>query len=78
MRLAEWLKQENKTATDLAAEIPVDTSTVTRYVNGQRVPRKEHMRRIRDITNGAVTADDFMSPDAPSPTDPTPEHRRTA
>lgn len=60
MRLGDWLKAKNKNASEFAPLIGVGVSAVTRYVNGDRVPRPEIMVKIFEETGGAVTANDFV------------------
>jgi len=49
----------------LARAIGVTPQAVGRYECGKRIPGREVMERIREITNGQVTPDDFY---AASPT----------
>lgn len=63
MRLGDWMAQEHISQDELATKLGCDRSTVTRYVGGKRRPRAGMMRRIRSVTNGAVTANDFVGLD---------------
>ncbi|WP_406853517.1 helix-turn-helix domain-containing protein [Alsobacter sp. KACC 23698] len=60
MKLADYLAKHGLSHSDFAAKISVSQASVTRYVQGQRTPRPAHMRRIREVTRGAVTANDFI------------------
>jgi DNA-binding transcriptional regulator YdaS (Cro superfamily) len=60
MTLAEYLSWKQLKDGPFAALLGVDRSAVARWRTGARVPSKDHMRRIREITGGAVTADDFF------------------
>jgi hypothetical protein len=40
--------------------VKLGQSTVNRWKNGRRTPRPEDQRRIREITDGAVTGDDWL------------------
>ena len=73
LTLAEWLKRNRKTGSDLAKEIDVDPSTINRLIpkpgkKQTRRPGRRLMPKIKAATKGEVTADSFMT-DA-STTDP--------
>ncbi len=59
MKLREYMCEEGLTAAKLAKLIGTSTAAVIRYRNGQRVPRPDVMRRIVEVTGGAVRPDDF-------------------
>jgi hypothetical protein len=59
MKLADHLKRVGKSPEAFAPEINTTGQSVRRWLAGQSVPRPETMRRIFDVTGGAVTADDF-------------------
>jgi hypothetical protein len=59
MKLAEHLKRVGKSPEAFAPEINTTGQSVRRWLAGQSVPRPETMRRIFEVTGGAVTADDF-------------------
>ncbi len=62
MKLIDYLKQENISVQDGADEIGVSRQAFNRYLTGSRRPHHTVMPRIREWTNGAVTADDFFEP----------------
>ena len=64
MRLADYLKAHSLTEAQFAELIGVNRSTVGRWADAERpiMPQREHLTRIVDATNGAVTANDFMAP----------------
>lgn len=62
MRLSEYLTERSLSLTKFAQEIGVKVETVRRYREGKRTPRPEQMVKIKEATQGAVTADDFMPP----------------
>ncbi len=65
MQLGAWLKRQNIAAVDFAERVGVGPWSITRYVNGDRVPRPKVMARIIAATGGEVTANDFViAPDA--------------
>ena len=59
MTLAEYLRREKLKPAEFAASIGVWRQAVERYLDGQRIPAADVMRRIAKETGGAVTADDF-------------------
>ena len=77
MRLGDWMSERHMTAETLAGLMGVDESTVTRLIPkpGKKQIRKpgwELIKKIATVTNGAVTANDFMDAtddDDPSDTD---------
>lgn len=68
MQIAQWLKEQDVTATAFAARIGVSISTVTRIARGEVTPSPDTLRKIMAETGGAVTANDFFMP-APSSTE---------
>ena len=72
MRLEAWLSAKNMSETEFARVIGVETSTITRMIPGEgkkqlRRPGWQLMLAIKDATNGAVTADDWLDAFAESP-----------
>jgi len=59
MRLAEYMQQAGLKDAGLAEVLGVRVQSIARYRTGQRVPRPDVMRRIVEITGGAVRPDDF-------------------
>ncbi|HRD79055.1 MAG TPA: helix-turn-helix transcriptional regulator [Hyphomicrobiaceae bacterium] len=66
MRLTDYLAQEKLSAAEFAARIGVHRSTVSRWIEpviSGGVPFRpswEQIAKIRDVTGGAVTANDFV------------------
>ena len=60
MRLNSYLKYAGKTHKDFADELGLSVSAVHKWLYGQRFPRKEHLKKIQELTNGEVTANDFI------------------
>jgi len=58
--LKSYLDKNHLTYEAFAESIGVSVSTAWRYANGERIPRPKHMRRIAEVTQGWVTANDFM------------------
>jgi transcriptional regulator with XRE-family HTH domain len=61
MKLAEYLATNKISQADFAQLIQAKQVTVSRYVTGRRMPRRDRLERIREATGGAVSADDFLS-----------------
>ncbi|MGY2048869.1 XRE family transcriptional regulator [Methylobacterium sp. JK268] len=68
MKLADWLKQNGKTATWLAGQLGRDPSFITRVKNGDAMPSITVAAEIQRITGNEVTAIDFV----PEAIDPSP------
>jgi hypothetical protein len=69
MRLEAWLTEQQKTPTELANELRVDVSTITRLIPEAgkkqiRRPGWDLIAKIKAATGGKVTADDFMADEA--------------
>lgn len=65
MKLADYMRQQNLDPDAMAAVIGgVSASGVRKWANGERVPRPEQMRRVMEVTNGAVEPNDFILPAA--------------
>lgn len=73
MKLSEYLKRQNITATTFAETIGRDKSTVTRLCNGDRRPDPDTMAVILEKTGGAVQPNDFFDvPDQAAPLETVP------
>lgn len=66
MNLQDWMAQEPETRTPewLAAELGCHVSTVYRYRNGTRIPGRNALRQLARLTDGQVTANDFVGCEA--------------
>ncbi len=65
MTLEEYRIKYQLTFTQLASQIGLQdlknpTQEVKRYCQGSTIPRADRMMKIRDNTNGLVTANDFL------------------
>ena len=60
MRLNDWLKISDFSVKAFAEEVKVERAMVYRYFTGA-IPRAQTIRRIEQLTNGAVTAQDFYN-----------------
>lgn len=62
MRLADFLKLPDQSATDLARSCGVAVSTITRVAKGEKKPSLALMEEIRLQTRGAVAPNDYLPP----------------
>lgn len=62
--LRTYRRKVGLTQEALAASLGVKKSAVSRWEAGQRSPNLTIIKRIREITGGAVSADDFMPVEA--------------
>lgn len=61
MKLAEYISKQGMTHAEFGALIGVPQATVSRYVNGVRIPHdKETFDKIFEATGGQVTPNDFF------------------
>ncbi len=67
MKLGAWLTAKEMLPSAFADGIGVDKSLVSRWLDGSVIPRRDNMRRIREFTNGEVTANDFGDDQEPIP-----------
>jgi transcriptional regulator with XRE-family HTH domain len=63
MQLSAYLADKGISDADFAQAIGVTRQAVHRYKTGGRLPEWPVLAKIREATDGAVTADDFL----PSP-----------
>jgi transcriptional regulator with XRE-family HTH domain len=61
MTLHDFLQSTGQTPSAFASRLSVAPSTVSRWLSGDRRPSLAVMVRISEITDGAVTAADFMA-----------------
>lgn len=68
MKLQEYLLSRQLDLETFAGMVGSSASAVRKWRAGERTPRRDQMLRIREVTNGAVTADDFLpGRDQPAP-----------
>ena len=60
MELAQWLTERGIRPEGFAVRIGVSTTSVYRYLSGDRLPEPPILRRIAEATVGAVRPDDFI------------------
>ena len=63
MKLKNYLNIKNITSKRFAELINVSEISVSRYINGVRLPAKNVQKKIYSATNGLVTYDDFFCGD---------------
>ena len=68
MKLSEWLEHTGTDPADFASRINTTPMSVSRYLSGKRIPDRAIMPRIKTVTGGAVTADDFYDLNGHAPT----------
>lgn len=59
-KLKQYLKEKNITQREFSEIIGVNSMTLWHYLHGSRVPRLKIMKKIIELTNGYVTANDFF------------------
>lgn len=64
MKLEQYLKNHDIKPVAFAASIDVAPSTITRILRGERTPRIDLIAKIKAVTGGLVSADDFMESEA--------------
>lgn len=62
MTLSDYIAAHRMTQDEFAELIGVTQPSVGRWIAGERMPRPDTLRRIAELTAGAVTANDFMAP----------------
>ena len=73
MKFKDWLAEECMSDAEFARKSGIrQRALVHKYRHGRQFPSPANLRRIREATNGQVTADDFVDeqtalPSAPSP-----------
>lgn len=60
MKLSAYIEQSGITRRDFAAKIGVSNGRITQLCEDGGWPSREVAERIASVTEGAVTADDFL------------------
>lgn len=60
MQLIEYRKLRSLTRLQVAGELQTTENTVYRWETGKQMPRRDDLKRIKQWSGGAVTADDFV------------------
>jgi predicted transcriptional regulator len=77
MKLVEWLNHRRMTHEAFGILIGAERSAVTRYVNG-RMPKSVILARIAAVTDGQVTANDFVDVQSVAVDEDEPQSERPA
>lgn len=59
MKLSVYLKKKKLSQSAFAAVIKVNRAAVSKWVAGDRLPRRKHAQRIKEETKGWVKIGDF-------------------
>lgn len=73
VKLDQWRRAAGLSYSDLGRNLGVSPEAARRYCNERRMPRPAVLQRIRDLTRGAVTANDFLPPPPPPPKGGSPD-----
>lgn len=61
MTIYQYIEKEGMTLSSLADRVGVSRAAMTRYANGQRIPRPDVMLRLSVATDGFVKPNDFYT-----------------
>lgn len=56
-----FLVHKGKTIAEAAGEMGIPVQTVYGWLSGKRFPRREHLHKFVEYTQGAITANDFFT-----------------
>lgn len=59
-KLKQFLKDNNMTQRAFAKTLNISEMAVYYYLKGKRIPNRDIMQKITELTNGYVTANDFF------------------
>ncbi len=62
--LRNWRKRRNVSIEAMATAIGISIGSLSRIERGEQWPPRETFARILDVTDGEVTANDFVAGDA--------------
>lgn len=77
-KLERYLTENRLSQDDFAARVGVSQVAVSRWIAGTRMPRRETLARIASLTNGQVTANDFLGDAEEDDGEPAPCNGRAA
>jgi len=61
MKLKIWLETKGIRPATFAKQLGCSHTTIGRYLNGERLPRRNILMKIDKVTEGEVTANDFIN-----------------
>lgn len=64
MKLKKWMDLNSYSVKDLADELEVDRTSISKYINGTRTPRLELAVKIELFTEGEVMASELLGDSA--------------
>lgn len=59
MQFSDYLKEKNITQEQASKELEVAQGQISLWVNGERIPRPENMKKITEWSKGSVQPNDF-------------------
>jgi hypothetical protein len=59
MKLLDFLNKRQVSYREFAAQVDSTAEAVRLWVTGQRIPKREFMDKIKAVTKGKVTPNDF-------------------
>ncbi len=63
MRLIDWMKKTDIDIIEASRAFGVSTFAIKKWLKSDRIPRPKTQARIKKITKGAVSGDDWMLKD---------------
>ena len=60
MQLADFILEKHMTQRMLARTLGVTEAAISLWARGKRTPNYRNLRKIRALTEGQVSADDFL------------------
>ncbi len=60
MKLGTYLRKNRTTQAEFARRLGVTQQALSNWISGERFPRRGHLIRIHQETDGAVTPRDFI------------------
>lgn len=60
MKLIEWLQKTDRDIDSAAQDFGVSIFAIRKWLRGERIPRPQTQVKIKRITKGLVTSEDWM------------------
>ena len=61
-KLRDWRKSQNLKTSELAGILGMSQGSLSRIERGEQWPDRQFFENVRVVTDGDVTANDFLSP----------------